>query len=107
MSEEHSAETGDAVPDTLVINCEAQLDISSATELHQHLLQALEKRHHVKIEAAEVNRIDASILQLFYAYLREARAAGLDFEWSSFSDAVSASADLLGLAQELGLAEAP
>ncbi len=86
-----------------VLSCEASVDISIVVELHAYLKQALQERQAVEIDASGVERIDASVLQLIYGYLRAANEQGLQVSWSGASDAVYAAAKLLGIEKDLQL----
>lgn len=88
---------------TLVVTCEASVDISSAQALHQHLAQALQEGQTVEIEARDVQRADAVVIQIIFAYMREAAARGLNVRWRNVSPALQESARLLGLSKALGV----
>lgn len=89
-----------------VVNCESQVDIGIVVELHDYLKQALQEQQALEIDASQVERIDASVLQLIHGYIREAGRQNLPVSWSGASEAVHAAARLLGLEQALQLPDA-
>ena len=89
-----------------IIECQAELDIAAASALHQQLLSALQAREPLEIEGQTVRRIHAAVLQLFLGLINEAQSLGLPVHWRNPSSALIESAQLLGLADQLGLGEA-
>ena len=96
-----------AVEDALktVINCESTVDISNAASLYGHLKNAIENQHEVEIHTEHVERVDTAILQLFTAFVMEAKTSNMEVRWKSVSKAFYKSAQLTGLTNELGLPE--
>jgi anti-anti-sigma regulatory factor len=88
------------------IECQAELDIAAASVLHQQLLSALQAGEPLEIEGQAVRRIHAAVLQLFVSLINEAQSLGLPVHWRNPSPALVESAQLLGLADLLGLSEA-
>ena len=101
---ENNIDSSDATK--TVITCEPTIDINYVGTLYDHLKQALEAKHEVEIHAGEVTKVDAAILQLFIAFVLEAKNAGLIVTWMSVSEAFVTSADLLGLVVEMDLPKA-
>lgn len=85
------------------IECQAELDIAAASALHQQLLGALRAGEPLEIEAQAVRRIHAAVLQLFLGLINEAQSLALSVRWRDPSSALIESAQLLGLANQLGL----
>jgi len=86
-----------------VVNCEPVLDINSATSLYSHLKDAIEHKHEVDINIEEVTRVDTAILQIFTAFIFEAKTLQLSVNWIGVSKNFFATAKLLGLERELAL----
>lgn len=86
-----------------VITCEPTVDINFASILYEHLKNAINTNHEVEIHAGEVTKIDTAILQLFFAFMLEAKTTGLVVNWVDVSETFRASADLLGMSAELDL----
>jgi len=86
-----------------VINCEPTVDISAAQALYDHLASAIENEHDVEINAGDVTRVDAAVLQVFTAFMLESKTHETTVSWKSVSDTFYASAELMGLSAELGL----
>ena len=79
------------------------LDIAAAADLKSLLNQALEANEPVEIEAGVVERIDASAIQLLLSFIQEAAVRGNASCWKNASVELKASADLIGLSEELML----
>ncbi|MDH4275584.1 MAG: STAS domain-containing protein [Gammaproteobacteria bacterium] len=95
----------DSPQKTLIVTCEEVVDIQLANELHAQLKTALDQRLRVEIVANRVERVDAAILQIFYAYFLAARKKELEVAIKGASDNFQRAASLLGLSEGLGLAE--
>lgn len=93
----------DAADTATQIVCEAMLDISSASELHARLLDALAAGRPVSLDGADVERADTAALQVLTAFFQDARTKNIAVTWSSASDALARSAALLGLDEVLDL----
>jgi len=88
---------------TLVVTCEATVDISSVQALHQHLSEALRNGQTVEIEARDVERIDAAILQTFFGFMKAAAEKGVNVRWRRTSKALQEAANLMGMSKALGI----
>lgn len=86
-----------------VINCEPTIDISSAQTLFEHLNNAVSGKHDVEINAGDVTRVDTAVLQVFTAFMLESKNQEHKVTWNEVSEAFYASADLLGLVEDLNL----
>lgn len=89
-----------------IVNCEPTVDITVVEELFGHLKKALDEKHMVEIEGAQIERIDGAVMQLFAAFFREAKQAEIEVSWKSSSDALRNAAQMLGLTEVLELAAA-
>jgi ABC-type transporter Mla MlaB component len=88
-----------------VIACESTIDIKIAADLYAHLKNAIENKHQVEINATDVQRVDTAILQVFLAFVLEAKAQDLQVTWQGVSDAFRSAASLLGIGEALALPE--
>jgi len=86
-----------------VITCEPTIDISSVQALLDTLRHAITNKHDVEINAGEVTRVDAAMLQMFTAFMLESKAHEQSVTWQSVSEVFYTSANLLGLAEKLKL----
>ena len=89
----------------VVFKIQAVQDISSVADVHSELKKLLSKES-IVIEADQVERIDASSLQLLYSFVEEAREKGIDLTWNSVSDVLRNNAKLLGMEDALQLSKA-
>ena len=87
--------------------CEDVLDISRAQELHTQLQESLGLGSEIELNAANIQRIDASVLQIFTAFFKAAAARKVSVRWIAPSDALLRSAHLLGLSSHLDLSAEP
>jgi anti-anti-sigma regulatory factor len=87
----------------LTFNLEGALTIARAEALHAELEELEKKYHHVVLNALQVNRVDASILQLLVAFFRSMSARGQQVSWSGVSEDFAAAVALLGLTDVLKL----
>lgn len=85
------------------IECEDVMDISKASGLHTQMKESLGSGSEIEFNAANVQRIDACVLQLFTAFFKAASARKVAVRWVEPSDALLRSAKLLGLSSQLGL----
>lgn len=88
----------------VVLTCESNVDISVAGDLHTLFTEALNGKQTVEIDAENVERIDAAILQLIYLYVKEGEESGVRLSWKGVSESFKSSARLLGMDKRLGLA---
>jgi len=86
-----------------VIECQSELDIATVGTLHQQLLGALRTREPLEIDGQAVCRVHTAVLQLLLSLAIEARALNLPVRWLNPSPTLVKSAQLLGLADVLGL----
>ncbi len=89
-----------------LIKCQPELDIANAGTLRQQLLDALQIREPLEIDAEAVRKIHTSALQLFLSVMLEAQSQSVPVRWRNPSPTLVEGARLLGLAEHLGLAEA-
>lgn len=86
-----------------MITCQSELDIAAASTLHQQLLSVLQAREPLEIDGQAVCRVHTAVLQLLLSLAIEARALNLPVRWLNPSPTLVKSAQLLGLADVLGL----
>jgi len=92
--------------DNSKILLEDTLNISTVTELHSHLVQALQGNECLDIDAANVNSIDTASLQLFVVLKQEALKLNKDIIFDFPSDKFIEAAKLLGIDNMLGVDQA-
>src|SRR5690606_37161210 len=87
----------------LTINLERALTIARVESLQAEFEELEKKSEPVILNAQNVSRVDASVLQLLVANFRSMSAREQDISWSGVSDELAAAAALLGLTDELKL----
>lgn len=87
-----------------VISCPESLDISIVTDFSIELKTALDTKHDIQFQAADIERADTAALQLLCAFFLDAQAEGLNVEWLQPSEALLGAAKQIGLSEQLSLA---
>ncbi len=85
------------------IVCDEMMDISIVGELRALLLEALDAKQAVTLDGAAVERADTAVLQVLVAFFQDARSQNITVQWSSASEALTRSAELLGITDILDL----
>lgn len=80
-----------------------RMDISAVSEIYLTLSAALEKNKPIVMDAAAVERIDASGLQMLLAFVLQANMQSVNCLWESPSAVFVKSGALLGLNKQLGI----
>lgn len=96
LSKDKSAST-----DVTKIDCGDSLTIGQVSEFHVKLKDALGRGGEIELHAADIGRIDASVLQACVAFFKATNARKIKASWIEPSDALQRSAALLGLSEEL------
>jgi len=87
------------------ITLRENLGISGAEKLHTRLKTCAAKGVNVNLNAAKVDTIDTSSLQLLLAFVRQVHESGHSVNWQHPSAALLKTAALTGLTGELNLAD--
>jgi anti-anti-sigma regulatory factor len=90
-------------PQTTLIYCNPELDISGAQDLYDALQDALQAQGPVVLDASHVERIDTAVLQMLCAFMRDAQATGIAVQWRQPSLALEEAARLLNVRACLAL----
>ena len=85
-----------------VFEIQSVQDISVVAKLHEEL-KKLFKHEKVILDVMNVERIDTTSLQLLYAFILEAKINNVEVAWRSPSEAMTNSANLLGMEDALQL----
>ena len=85
------------------VTCASVLDISKAADLQKELLEVLGRGSAIRLNGAEVEKIDAAALQVFASFFLTAEAQKVQVQWLHPSETLCRSARLLGMTNVLGL----
>ncbi|PID43307.1 MAG: hypothetical protein CSA52_03585 [Gammaproteobacteria bacterium] len=85
------------------LKLDKNMGIANAGSFRYSLTQLFGRGTGVIIDAADVERIDTSIVQLVYSFVSSMKQAGLTVEISRPSEAFSSSASRLGFSGYFGL----
>lgn len=92
--------------DVTKLDCGEVLAIAQATEVHSQLKESLGRGGEIELNAANIERIDASVLQIYSAFFKAAAARKIKASWIEPSEVLLRSARLLGLSADLNLPKA-
>jgi anti-anti-sigma regulatory factor len=81
----------------------AECTVADASSLKAGLSKLLEETEIVTLDVGAVQRIDTAGLQVIATFIRERESHGRQVQWRGHAPAVSAAANLLGLAALLKL----
>jgi len=91
-----------------VVELQSECGIRDVAGLHQSLLALVDASALVTLDARRVDRVDASVLQVLGAFVRDRREAGREVAWKDApSEAFLRAARLIDLDHVLGLDAAP
>ena len=82
------------------VDCDEVLDISCVAELYERLKEKVTNQGDIVLNAKDVERTDAAVLQMFTTLFS---AEGVNVCWNEPSEALKRSAALLGLSEKLKL----
>ena len=83
--------------------CDAVMDISMASVIHEQLKEFLAKGQPVVMDASAVERVDTTAVQMLAGFTRDAASAGIQVTWQNPGKALQEAGRLLGLSDQLGL----
>jgi len=94
-----------AVTDTIAatVVLPVQCVLRDAVELKSRLLPQLDAEDTVQIDVSKVERIDASVMQVLLAFVRDRTQRQRQVEWLGMNEVMMEAARLLGLNAELHL----
>lgn len=96
-------EPKDVSPGGNIIHMGVSITIREVNELFGLIKDRLNQDQTIRIDCSELEKMDASGLQLLTVLKRHAAISGIDVEWITPGDKLIRSADLLGLTTELAL----
>lgn len=85
------------------ISFNSHFNIKEVAETRKQLQSALDNCTSVQLDFTDVEVVDTAALQLLLAFTNDARKREVSIVWNQPAEALYRSAELLGLANELGL----
>jgi len=85
-----------------VIQLEGNLGIAQAESLHEELNQTLASHGEMVLDAENLAQVDASIVQLVHAFIRDAEKGAVPVKWKSVPEELRQTADMMGMAEGMG-----
>jgi len=80
-----------------VIQLEGNLGIAQAESLYEQFCHALTSRGEVMMDAGSLAQVDGSVVQLFYAFIRDAKKGDLSVKWKTVPEELQQTADMMGM----------
>ena len=102
-SEQDKSEGETSMADTTTIDFGEVLDISFAAKFHSQLKDEVAANSTVQFVTTDLNRIDASCLQVLASYMRYAKENEINVEWADPGEIIMDASRLTGLTEILEL----
>jgi anti-anti-sigma regulatory factor len=83
-----------------------ELTIAQSGEFYQRFAELVEQGRDIVLDGSDVSRIDASFIQLLYQVQRALAETSHSLKWVNTSEAITRSVKLLGMDEQLALADA-
>ncbi|MDQ6959236.1 MAG: STAS domain-containing protein [Mariprofundaceae bacterium] len=80
-----------------VIQLKGNLGIAQAESLHEQFCHALANHGEVMMDAGELAQVDASTVQLFRAFIRDAKEGAIPVKWKAVPEELRQTADMMGM----------
>lgn len=87
--------------DSQKIELDSNIDITAIESLYGDFEKVLNSGGNVEIDAAKVERVDSSSLQLILAFQTAMSVHGCEIKWLSISENLEKTAELLGVREKL------
>lgn len=88
------------------IQLPGELTIARSGEFYQRFTELMEQGRDIALDASEVDRIDTAFIQLLYQVQRALAETSHRLKWINTSEALVRSVELLGMDEQLSLADA-
>lgn len=85
------------------IDCGDGLGIADVGSIYAKLLDTIAEGHQINLNISDLERVDASAIQMLYALHKELSEHGMELLCSAPSEAFKTALDLLGLADRMNL----
>ncbi len=85
-----------------VIQLEGNLGIAQAESLHEQFCHALANHGEVMMDAGDLAQVDASTVQLFRAFIRDAKKDGIPVKWKTVPEELQQTAGMMGMVNGMG-----
>ena len=96
----------EASPQDDAVRLPGELTIAQSGEFYQRFSELVEQGRDIVLDGSEINRIDAAFIQLLYQVQRALAETSHSLKWVNTSEALIRSVKLLGMDEQLTLADA-
>ncbi|MBL1353120.1 MAG: STAS domain-containing protein [Zetaproteobacteria bacterium] len=88
----------------ILIRLEGDVGIASVNILHEQLREALQQTSKVTIEGKDLAHVDTAVVQVLYAFVREAKKSEVEVQWQSVPESFLKTVAVLGLSEKMACA---
>jgi len=85
-----------------VIQLEGNLGIAQAESLHEQFCHALSNYGEVMMDAENLAQVDASTVQLFRCFIRDAEKSDIPVKWKTVPEELRQTVGMMGMANGMG-----
>jgi len=85
-----------------VIQLEGNLGIAQAESLHEQFCHVLVNHGEVMVDAEDLAQVGASTVQLFHAFIRDAKKSGIKVKWKTAPEELQQTAGMMGMVNGMG-----
>jgi len=85
-----------------IITLAGNLGIAGAETLHSELNQALENHGDMVLDGENLAQVDASIVQLLFAFIRDAHKNEIPLTWNGIPESLQETSRIMGMTETLG-----
>lgn len=85
-----------------IIQVEGDIGIAQVESLHEQFCDVLENHEEVMIDAGDLARVDASTVQLFHAFIRDAKKNDISVKWKIVPEELQQTASMMGMVSGMG-----
>jgi len=87
-----------------IIHLQGDVGIANAHALHEELNEALQQTSKITIQAKGLTHVDTAVVQLLYAFVRDAKKLDVDVQWNAVPESFLTTLSVLGLSEKMDLA---
>jgi len=85
-----------------VIQLEGNLGIAQAESLHEQFCHVLSNHGEVMMDAGSLAQVDGSVVQLLYAFIRDAKKSDISVKWKTVPEELRQTAGMMGMDNGMG-----
>jgi len=98
----HASGTKSKAGQVHVIQLEGNFGIAQAESLHEKFCHTLANHGELMMDSGDMAQVDASVVQLFHAFIRDAEKGGIRVKWRAVPEELRQTAGLMGMVNGMG-----